>query len=240
MGWWIALGIFVGILILPLGVSVFYDAVGVRLRIIAGFIRFTILPKKKKEKKPKKEKPPKKKKEKPVKEETPQEPQKTEKNEKKEKADPKKKKPKEDPPGGSLLDFIPLVKIALKCVGDLFTKTLHIDKLYLKLTMAGGDPCDLATNYGKAWEAMGILWPRIDDVMTIKKRDIQIQCDFEGSETLVNARVDLTITLARVFGLLFGYGAKLLWGYLKIMKNRKKAAEAEKKRRKKIINTRYQ
>jgi hypothetical protein len=240
MGWWIALGIFVGILILPLGVSVFYDAAGVRLRIIAGFIRFTILPKKKKEKKPKKEKPPKKKKEKPVKEETPQEPQKTEKNEKKEKADPKKKKPKEDPPGGSLLDFIPLVKIALKCVGDLFTKTLHIDKLYLKLTMAGGDPCDLATNYGKAWEAMGILWPRIDDVMTIKKRDIQIQCDFEGSETLVNARVDLTITLARVFGLLFGYGAKLLWGYLKIMKNRKKAAEAEKKRRKKIINTRYQ
>ena len=240
MGWWIALGIFVGLLILPLGVSVFYDAAGVRLRIIAGFIRFTILPKKKKEKKPKKEKPPKKKKEKPVKEETPQEPQKTEKNEKKEKADPKKKKPKEDPPGGSLLDFIPLVKIALKCVGDLFTKTLHIDKLYLKLTMAGGDPCDLATNYGKAWEAMGILWPRIDDVMTIKKRDIQIQCDFEGSETLVNARVDLTITLARVFGLLFGYGAKLLWGYLKIMKNRKKAAEAEKKRRKKIINTRYQ
>jgi hypothetical protein len=96
------------------------------------------------------------------------------------------------------------------------------------------------TRYGKAWEALGILWPRIDDVMTIKKRDIQIQCDFEGSETLVNARVDITITLARIFGLVFGYGARLLWGYLKIMNNRKKAAEAEKKRRKKIINTRYQ
>ena len=240
MGWWIALGIFVGLLLLPLGVSVFYDAAGVRLRVIAGFIRFPIFPAKKKEKKPKKAKPPKQQKEEPVQEETRQDPKKAKKKSEKTKDDIKKKKPKEDPPGGSLLDFIPLVKIALKCVGDLFTKTLHIDVLYLKLTMAGGDPCDLATNYGKAWEALGILWPKIDDVMTIKKRDIQIQCDFEGSETLVNARVDVTITLARIFGLLFGYGARLLWGYLRIMNNRKKAAEAEKKRRKKIINTRYQ
>mgnify|MGYP007130713377 CR=1 FL=1 len=57
MGWWIALGIFVGLLILPLGVSVIYDAAGVRLRVVAGLIRFTIFPGKKKEKKPKKEKP---------------------------------------------------------------------------------------------------------------------------------------------------------------------------------------
>ena len=240
MGWWIALGIFVGLLILPLGVSVFYDAAGVRLRVIAGFIRFTIFPKKKKEKKPQKEKPPKKKIEKTAPEKSQQPPKKTEGKHQKVKEDPKNNKPKEEPPGGSLLDFIPLVKIALKCVKDLFTKTLHIDALYLKLTMAGGDPCDLACNYGKAWEALGILWPKIDDVMTIKKRDIQIQCDFEGSETLVNARVDITITLARIFGLVFGYGARLLWGYLKIMNNRKKAAEAEKKRREKIINTRYQ
>ena len=54
MGWWIALGIFVGLLILPLGVSVIYDAAGVRLRVVAGLIRFTIFPGKKKEKKPKK------------------------------------------------------------------------------------------------------------------------------------------------------------------------------------------
>lgn len=239
MGWWIALGIFVGLLILPLGISVFYDAAGVRLRVIAGFIRFTIFPKKKKEKKPKKEKPPKKNKEEPIPEKSQQEPQKAKKKSKNKKDDTKKNI-KEEAPGGSLLDFIPLVKIALKCVKDLFTKTLHIDALYLKLTMAGGDPCDLACNYGKAWEALGILWPKIDDLMTIKKRDIQIQCDFEGTETLVNARVDVTITLARIFGLVFGYGARLLWGYLKIMNNRKKAAEAEKKRCEKIINTRYQ
>jgi hypothetical protein len=239
MGWWIALGIFVGLLILPLGVSVFYDAAGVRLRIVAGFIRFTIFPKKKKEKKPKKEKPPKKKKEEPKPEETQQESPKSKKKSQKEKDNTKKKKPKAETPGGSMLDFIPLVKIALKCVGDLFTKTLHIDVLYLKLTMAGGDPCDLAVNYGKAWAALGNLWPKIDDLLTIKKRDIQIQCDFEGEETVVNARVDLTITLARVLGLLICYGARMAWGFLKILNKRKEAAEAEKKRREKIINTRY-
>ena len=69
---------------------------------------------------------------------------------------------------------------------------------------------------------------------------IAIVFTLQTESTLVNARVDVTITLARIFGLLFGYGARLLWGYLKIMNNRKKAAEAEKKRRKKIINTRYQ
>ena len=235
MGWWIALGILMGILILPLGVSVFYDAAGVRVRVIAGLIRFTVFPMKKKEKKPEKEKAPEQKKEE-VKQ------KKSEKSSPKtEKAPPVKKKeqPKKEAPGGSLLDFLPLAKLALKMVGELFGKTLHIDVLYVKLTMAGGDPCDLAVNYGKAWAALGNLWPKIDDLLTIKKRDIQIQCDFEGEETVVNARVDLTITLARVLGLLICYGARMAWGFLKILNKRKEAAEAEKKRREKIINTRY-
>jgi hypothetical protein len=151
----------------------------------------------------------------------------------------KKSKPSQETPGGSLLDFLPLAKLALKMVGELFGKTLHIDVLYLKLTMAGDDPCDLAVNYGKAWAALGNLWPKLDDLLTIKKRDVQIQCDFEGCETLVNARVDLTITLARLLGLLLGYGARMGWSLFKILTDRKKAAQAEKKRREKIINTRY-
>ncbi len=236
MGWWIALGILVGILILPLGVSVFYDAAGVRIRVIAGFIRFTVFPMKKR--KPKKEKAPQQKKEEVKQKKTEKSSPKTEKSEK---APPAKKQsqPKKEAPGGSLLDFLPLAKLALKMVGELFGKTLHIDVLYVKLTMAGGDPCDLAVNYGRAWAALGNLWPKIDDLLTIKKRDIQIQCDFEGEETVVNARVDLTITLARVLGLLICYGARMAWGFLKILNKRKKAAEAEKKRREKIINTRY-
>ena len=52
MGWWIALAIVVGLAILPLGVSVKYNADGVWLAIVAGPVRIKILPAKKKEKKP--------------------------------------------------------------------------------------------------------------------------------------------------------------------------------------------
>ena len=126
-----------------------------------------------------------------------------------------------------------MVELALKFVGEFFHKTIHIDVLYLKMTMAGGDPADLAINYGNTWAALGNLWPYIDRMFTIKKRDIQIQCDFESSESKVNARVDLTITLARLLGLVFGYAFRILIKFLQILNDRKqkaKAANAEKKK----------
>ena len=239
MGWWIALGILVGILILPIGVSALYDSQGFRARVIIGFIRFTIFPMKKKEKKEKKKKQdtaPKETEQETPKEEPTKEPTKSANTE----APKKKPAPKKEDPGGSLLDFLPLVKLALKFVGEFFGKTLHIDVLYLKVTMAGGDPCDLAVNYGKAWAALGNLWPKLDDLMTIKKRDVQLQCNFEGDETLVNARVDITLTLGRVLGLAICYGARIVWNLVKILLKRKKTAEEEENRRKEILNTRYQ
>lgn len=224
MGWWIFLGIMVLLLILPLGVSLFYDAAGTRIRVIAGPIRFTIFPGKKKEKaeKPKQE-PAEQTKDagpteasaaQPKKQALPEAPK-----------PPKAKEEKKEASGGSLMDFLPLVELALKFVGDFFHKTLHIDVLYVKLTMAGDDPADLAINYGRAWAALGNLWPYIDRMFTIKKRDIQIQCDFEASDTLVNARVDITTNLARVLGLVFSYGFRILMKFLKITNQRKKTAQ---------------
>ena len=49
MGWLIALGILILLAILPLGASVRYDADGLVLSIIAGWIRIPILPSKKKD-----------------------------------------------------------------------------------------------------------------------------------------------------------------------------------------------
>ena len=58
MGWLIFLGIVFLIAITPVGVNVAYNSEGILLRVIAGFLRITILPqKKKKEKKPKEKKP---------------------------------------------------------------------------------------------------------------------------------------------------------------------------------------
>lgn len=245
MFWWILLGILVLLLILPLGASIFYDAAGVRVLVVAGPIRFTVFPMKKK---PPKEEPPKEesseehKTEEPVEAAPVEEPKALPEGEKKEQtALPEAPKPPEppkekEPDGGSLLDFLPLVELVLKFVGEFFHKTIHIDVLYLKMTMAGGDPADLAINYGNTWAALGNLWPYIDRMFTIKKRDIQIQCDFESSESKVNARVDLTVTLARLLGLVFGYAFRILFKFLMIMWDRKKKADAAKKEKSKPAN----
>ena len=211
MGWLIALGILAALAILPLGVSARYNANGLLVKVIAGPVRFTVFPLRKKEKKEvkKTEEAPK-----PVSEPALQNP-------------PAPPKPKEEPTGeekgGSFLDFLPLVKLALDFLGD-FRRKLRLDNLELKLIMAGGDPANLAINYGRAWAAVGNLMPHLDRLFVIKKRDIEVECDFTGTETLVIARLDLTITLGRILSLVVVYAIRALKELLNIKKKRKGGA----------------
>ena len=96
--------------------------------------------------------------------------------------------------------------------------------LELKLIMAADDPCDLAVNYGRAWAAVGNLMPRLERVLVIKKRDIEVECDFEANQTRVIARLDLTITLGRIIGTAVVYGVEALIEFLKIKNKRKGGA----------------
>ncbi len=220
MGWWIALGILILLAILPLGASIRFQEGGLTVRIIGGPIRFTIVPKaKKKQKKPEKSK----------------------KHKQKQKASPvgeaqqmqspgqpvADKKPEPAQKGGSVLDFLPLVKLAMNLLGEFFGRKLRINVLELKLVMAGDDPCDLAQNYGRVWAALGNLWPRLEEMLVIKKRDIQVECDFTGTQTLVYAYAELTITLGRLVSMLVRYGVRALIEYLKIRKKRKGGANYE-------------
>lgn len=218
MGWWIALGIIILLGILPIGVCVRYNEDGPLIKVIIGFIKLKVYPRN--PGKPKKEK-----KQKPKKEAAA--PEKEKAKQKKPAADIEKKpeeKKIEEKKGGSLTDFLPLVKIALQLVGELFSKTIHMDVLELNLVMGGGDPCDLAVNYGKTWTALGNLWPYLTRMFTIKKRDIRIQCDFMADKTLVTARVDVTITLGRLLSAVIRHGFRALVAFLKINKKRKAAA----------------
>ncbi len=212
MGWLIALAVIVFLAVLPLGASVIYDSGGVKLSILAGPIRIKILPARKKDK-PKKEKPRKEKKEKPKKESAG-------------KAKPAEDLPEPEKPkqkGGPITDFLPLVRIALECLAD-FPKILRLNVLEVKVILAGGDPCDLATNYGKIWAAIGNLWPRLEKIFIIKKRDINVECDFTADETLIIARLDLTLTLGRLISWLVRYAVRALKEFLKINKSRKGGA----------------
>ncbi len=201
MGWLIALGILLLLAILPLGAGVRYNASGLSLKLIAGPVKLQLLPKKKKGP-PKKEK-----KSKPA--------------AKKQQKKPAKEKAKEK--GGKLTDFLPLVKIALELLDGLRRK-IRIDRLDLKLIMAADDPCDLAVNYGKAWAALGSLWPQLERCFVIKKRNVEVECNFEASETVILAHADITITLGRLLGLVVTHGLRALKAYLNIQNTRKGGA----------------
>jgi len=224
MGLLIAFGILFLLAILPLGVSVRYDEDGPLVKVIAGPVKITVFPrpkKDKKEKKPKKtEKTGKQPPEEPVKQ---AEPTKTEQPAK----DPSTGAAKEEKPakksGGPITDFLPLVRVALDMLGA-FGRRLRVNVLELKLIMAADDPCDLAVNYGRAWAAVGNLMPRLERVLVIKKRDIEVECDFETNQTRVIARLELTITLGRIIGTAVVYGVKALIEFLKIKNKRKGGA----------------
>ncbi len=212
MGWLIALAVLVLLASLPLGVSVKYDSGGPLVRLLAGPGKLTLYPRPKKKPKPEKKTS-----------EKPAEPEKPKQEEPKPPQPPKEEAPKPQEKGGSLLDFLPLVKTALDLLGD-FRRKLRVRNLELKLILAGNDPCDLAVNYGRANVAMGNLLPQLERLFVIKKRDIQVECDFTASETLVIARLDVTITLGRLLSLGVWYGLRALKEFLTIKKKRKGGA----------------
>ena len=213
MGWLITLGILLLLAVLPLGVRIRYNSEGILVKVIAGPVKITVYPLPGKKKKEKKKKEPKKTAA-AQEEDLPKPPQPP--KEKEKKAEKKEK-------GGSLLDFLPLVQAALDFLGD-FRRKLRLDNLYLRLIMAANDPCDLAVNYGRAWAAVGNLLPQLEKWFVIKKRDIEVECDFETSKTLVIAHLDLTITLGRLLAAVVKFAVRALIEYLKIRKKRKGGA----------------
>jgi len=218
-GWLIFLGIIALIAVIPLGASVCYDAEGFRASVIAGPFKLLLFPRPKKEKKGDKSKA----------EETPKDrpkevPQEEALPEGKPEGAPSKDlgKPAD---GGSLLDFLPLLDVALDMLHSLVDR-LRVNYLQLRLTLAGDDPCDLAVNYGRAQAAGAALMAKLNEWLVIKKQDVGIACDFTADETKIIARLDLTITIGRTVGWAVRYGIRALITFLKIKKQREKGGAA--------------
>lgn len=197
MGWCIALGVLLLLAILPIGVGFAYDSDGLTVAVLAGPVGFKVYP-------------PSKTKEKPVKKAKNPKPKKAQTGTQK---TPNKK-------GGSLSDFMPLVRVGLDFLGQLRRK-IRVRRLELNLVLGGGDPANLGIQYGRACAAMGNLWPRLEQLLVIQKRDVQIQCDFEASQTLVTACIQITITIGRLVGLICVYGFRAIKEFMKLQKSQK-------------------
>lgn len=200
MGWLIAFGILLLITLIPLGIRLVYNQEGLYLSLLAGWIRFPLYPREKKDKK------------------------KTQDKAERKQVSVQNIKGKEKKQGGKLKDFMPLVDTALAFLGSLRRK-LRVRQLVFHLVMAADDPCDLAVNYGKAWAAVGNIMPALEQIFVIKKRDVEVQCDFTADTTTLYVCIDLTITVGRALSLLLKYGLRALWQYLNIMKSHKGGAE---------------
>ena len=202
MGIWITAAILLALAILPLGIHVRYNEAGFLLRVIAGPLKITVFPRKKK---------PKKQKAKQKKQNAEKSPESTDCGDNP--PQPPKPLPEPKEKGGSLTRFLPLVRLGLKFLGD-FRRKLRVDNLCLRLILAGDDPCDLAVNYGRVWAAASNLMPQLERLFVIKKRDIQVECDFTAEEISVIAHVDITITLGRLLTLAVVYGIRVLFEFL--------------------------
>lgn len=208
MGWLIACGILLVLGTIPIGVSVKYNEDGFFLHCLLGWIPIRLADGKKKEKKPKKQKKKK---------------SRDKSGKKKEKSREKAKKKADEEKGGSITDFLPLADVGLRML-NAFRRRLRIRRMEMKLILAGDDPCDLAVNYGRAWAVLGELMPRLERVFVIKKRDVEVECDFEGAETVIKARLDIVICLGALLTVAVRYGLEAVVKLLKILKSRKGGA----------------
>ena len=201
MGWLITFGILALIAILPIGLRLIYDSGGFRVSFLCGMLSFRLHWPEKNNKKESKQ------------------------NHTKANAKNSPKTNNTDQKGGKWTDFLPLVKIFLSFLGSLRRK-IRIKKLYLNVIMASDDPCDLGIHYAKAWTAVGSLLPLLEQVFTIKSKDVEIQCDFTAESTLVRFRADVMISFGRLVCLVVKYGVKALLEYNKIINLRKGGADS--------------
>ena len=199
MGWLIALAVLCGLAVIPIGFRAVYRDSQTGVWLLIGPLKLRVYPGKPKEKKLKEEK---------------------------KKSETKKSGTSggNAPKGGSYRDFIPVVK-AIVAFLEEFRRKIRVNDLQMKLILAGGDPCDLAVNYGKAWAALGNLMPQLERVFVIKKRDLDVECDFTSDTTLIYVKLDATITIGRTLYLLSWHGVKILGHLLKLKKLRKGGAK---------------
>lgn len=196
MVWLILLILLIFFLVLPLGVFAEYDAAGLRVRLIVGLFRIRIYPRKKHGKKQKK-------------------------RESNERFDGTKSTDKKS--GGSFEAFMSALQLVLDILKDLHKK-IRINNLVFSLNLAGDDPCDLSVNYGRCCAALGAVTPQIERLFHIKKRQLEVQCDYTADRPTVAAQVDITLPVYKFILLCCFHGMRMLKKYREYI-NKTKAVQ---------------
>ena len=199
--WWMTLLVIFAVLILigciPVGVEAKYNSAGAFVSAKIWLLKIRLIPKKEgKKKKPEKQK------------------------KKKKSDDAQQEKKKSGLLSGGIGDLMDILDILSDTLGNLRRK-LRVNELMLHVTYKGSDPAKAAINYGMTWAAIGAITPYFERMFVIIKRDIQPVLDYNETQMKVDARLTLTITVARIFALVFRAGIKFL-GFMSAKKKNEK------------------
>jgi hypothetical protein len=216
-GLWIALGIFAFfflIFIIPIHVMVgLTDNVSVMVRVL--FLKIPILPKEKKKKskdKDKKKKPKEKKK------------KKKEKPDKKEK---KKKKDKKNKNKKNISDIVGLVQVLLDTVVALFKRLGRNFKIRVhayEICVASEEAAKTAVMYGAVKTLSETIFLRLEDSINfkiVKGAPMGVYADFLEEKFKANVKIDFSISIAGVFGVLIAAIFKFIGSFIKMLLNKK-------------------
>lgn len=105
---------------------------------------------------------------------------------------------------GVLGEFLAELKTVLGLFWKLAPK-LRIKRLVMKLHIAGENPAAVALQYGGAWTAIGCLLPVLEEAFVLKKRELDVDCNYSGDKTTLDAELDITIGLGRLIFCLIRY-----------------------------------
>ena len=210
-GLWITLGIFLFfffIFIIPIHVTVgLTESVSVMVRVL--FLKIPILPKVKKKKKKKKEKKPKKEKKK---------------KEKKPEDKTKKKKKKKK----KVSDIVALVRMLLNVVVALFKRLGRNFKIRVyayEICVASEEAAKTAVMYGAVKTLSETIFLRLQDSINfkiVKKAPLGIYVDFLEEKFKANVKIDFSISIAGVFGILFAAIGEFIRSFIKMSFNKNK------------------
>ena len=166
--------------LLRVGVDAEYDGEGLFLRLKAGPVKITILPKKDKPEKPKK---------------------------KKKEKQPKAEKSKESTL--TLPTLLKLVRPVLDALGS-FRRKLSVDLLRLHARVGTSDPYNTAMTFAYLQSAVYGLQPLVERALNVKERDVWLTPDFTSDSIAAQGRLIGTIRIGQIAGIALVLGWKAL------------------------------
>lgn len=77
-------------------------------------------------------------------------------------------------------------------------RTPTLDLLRIHLTVGGPDPAACAMTYGRTCEAIGMALPILGHTFRIKRKDIQVVCDYGLEQTVVLVQAEITVRIYEI------------------------------------------